>query len=284
MFTRRIRLLILNAAILASANLANANTGIAPTDERPLDPGATGFHAVFDAGGALPGGIWPAGYAHPDSWNDTAWSPDRAIATPNGLRLDIGRERARGKRHTGAEMHVNGTHHYGRYEVVMQPARGEGLVSAFFTFTGPMHGTPKDEIDIEFTGRDTTRVQLNYFTSGKSYGGAWIELPYDAADHLQLYAFEWDPDEIRFFIGDQLVHVADGKTLAIPSHAGSAMFSLWAAHPRLAGWTGPIRYEEGASATFHCVSYAPPGDWGARCSDHFRADLPPVELPTRPGA
>ncbi|MEM0986726.1 MAG: family 16 glycosylhydrolase [Pseudomonadota bacterium] len=276
----RIRLLILNAVVLIAAAIVTspgkAHANAVNLEAPALDEDAGGFHKVFDREDRLPAGIWPAGYAHPERWNDTAWSERHAEPTERGLHLRVSRHRIHGKRHQGAEMHINGTHHYGRYEVVMQPARGDGLISAFFTFTGAAHGTPKDEIDIEFVGNNTRQVQLNYFTGGTSYGGAWIDLPYDAADHPQLYAFEWTPSEIRWFVGDQLVYRADGERLALPTYASTAMLSTWAAHPSLSGWTGPITYEDGARSTVHCVSYAPPGDWGAQCSDTFETDLPSV--------
>ena len=34
-------------------------------------------------------------------------------------------------------------------------------------YTGPSEGKPWDEIDIEFLGKDTTKVQFNYFTHGR---------------------------------------------------------------------------------------------------------------------
>ena len=39
---------------------------------------------------------------------------------------------------------------YGRYEVVMTAAKGNGIISSFFTYTGPYFGDPHDEIDFEF--------------------------------------------------------------------------------------------------------------------------------------
>ena len=272
MFSWRFILLILNATVLGV--FAHAKVTAPQMDD--IDPRTSGFHYAFQ-GMQAPGGIWKADYSHPDYWLATAWTDQRAVYTGDGLELSVYRDGDRGKPFTGAEIHAKGSHHYGRYEVVMRPARGSGLVSSFFTWTGPREGNPKDEIDIEFVGRDTTRVQLNYFTDAKSYGGAWIDLPYDAADHAQLYAFEWDRDEIRWYIGDQLVYRADGSKLALPTHAGHAIMNVWAAHDRLAGWTGPTTFPDGASATYYCISYAPPGDWGTRCSDDFQTDLPPIE-------
>jgi len=39
---------------------------------------------------------------------------------------------------------------YGYYEVRMKAAKNVGIVSSFFTYTGPSDNNPWDEIDIEF--------------------------------------------------------------------------------------------------------------------------------------
>ncbi|MEL6377495.1 MAG: family 16 glycosylhydrolase, partial [Pseudomonadota bacterium] len=74
----------------------------------------------------------------------------------------------------GAEIQRRARTHYGRYEVVMRAARGNGVISSFFTYIGPYFDAPHDEVDIEFLGRDTTKLWANSFTNGRSRGGKWI--------------------------------------------------------------------------------------------------------------
>lgn len=82
---------------------------------------------------------------------------------------------------------------YGLYEVSMKPAKNTGIVSSFFTYTGPAHGTQWDEIDIEFLGKDTTKAQFNYFTNGVGGHEKVINLGFDASQGFHTYAFDWQP-------------------------------------------------------------------------------------------
>ena len=69
-------------------------------------------------------------------------------------------------RYSGGEFRTNEFYSYGYYETSMQAIKNDGVVSSFFTYTGPSDDNPWDEIDIEILGKDTTKVQLNYYTNG----------------------------------------------------------------------------------------------------------------------
>src|SRR6056297_2922029 len=87
----------------------------------------------------------------------------------------------------GAEVQRSRRTHFGHYEVVMRAARGHGVISSFFTYTGPYFGDPHEEIDFEFLGRDPTKVWLNRFYDGEKLPGQWIELGFDASEAPHLY-------------------------------------------------------------------------------------------------
>lgn len=125
------------------------------------------------------------------------------------------------------EYRTNDFYHYGLYEVRMRAARGDGVVSSFFTYTGPSDNQPWDEIDIEFLGKDTTRMQTNYFTDGIGGKEVYIDLGFDAADSFNDYAFEWLPDRINWYVNGVLVHTEDGSKGPIPSHESKIMVNLW---------------------------------------------------------
>ncbi len=101
---------------------------------------------------------------------------------------------------------------YGRFEAELKPARGSGLISAFFLY----RFDPWQEIDAEFLGRDTSKLLLNvYYNPGEegdtyNYGFSGtpvlVDLGFDAADDFHRYAIEWDPQEIRWFVDDRLIH------------------------------------------------------------------------------
>lgn len=59
----------------------------------------------------------------------------------------------------------------------MMPIKADGVDTGFFMYTGPSDNDPWDEIDFEFLGYDTTKVQLNYYTDGvggHEYSWIWV--------------------------------------------------------------------------------------------------------------
>jgi hypothetical protein len=197
------------------------------------------------------------------------WQADNITARNGGAFLEVRREQASGMPYTAAEMQSAQKYGYGRYEAVMQPARGSGLVSAFFTYTGPWFGDPHDEIDIEFLGSDTTKVHFNYFRNGKVMKPATFDLPFDAADRPHLYAFEWRPDGITWYVDGVPMYATEPSDTAVPSHAGKVMFSAWTGKKHMEGWHGPRTFRDGAGAQFSCVSFTPMGHEGPKCSDSY---------------
>lgn len=166
----------------------------------------------------------------------------------------------------GAEIQRSKRTHFGRYEVVMTAARGEGVISSFFTYTGPYFGSPHDEIDFEFLGRDTTKVWLNRFVDGEKLPGRWIDLGFDAADGPHLYALEWLPDRLIWSVdGRELMRVTD-KEAAIPQTPQRIYVNIWAGGPRQRSWSGDAPDAMQAHAQYDCISYRPPGSQAPMCS------------------
>lgn len=126
--------------------------------------------------------------------------------------------------YSGAEYRTRGFQGYGRYEVSMKPIKNDGVVSSFFTYTGPSDKNPWDEIDIEFTGKDTTKVQFNYFTKGVGNHEYYHDLGFDASEEFHTYAFEWHPDKIVWFVDGVEVHSA---AKMIPATRGKIMMNVW---------------------------------------------------------
>lgn len=113
---------------------------------------------------------------------------------------------------------------YGKYEVRMKPAKNVGIVSSFFTYTGPSDGTVWDEIDIEFLGKDTTKVQFNYYTNGVGGHERVVDLGFDASQSFHVYAFDWQPGSIKWYVDGVLKHTA---TSNIPKTPGKIMMNIW---------------------------------------------------------
>ena len=126
--------------------------------------------------------------------------------------------------YSGGEFRSRDFYGYGRYEVSMKAIQNDGVVSSFFTYTGPSDNNPWDEIDVEILGKDTTKVQFNYYTNGKGEHEYMHELGFDAAEDFHTYAFEWYEDKILWFVDGVEVHRA---TENIPVTKGKIMMNAW---------------------------------------------------------
>ncbi|MBR1862832.1 MAG: glycoside hydrolase family 16 protein [Ruminococcus sp.] len=126
--------------------------------------------------------------------------------------------------YTAGEYRTSDFYGYGLYEVSMRPIKNNGVVSSFFTYTGPTDNNPWDEIDIEFLGKDTTIVQFNYFTNGKGNHEHIHELGFDASERFHTYGFSWEKDSITWYVDGEAVYTA---TEDIPSTPGKLMMNVW---------------------------------------------------------
>lgn len=162
---------------------------------------------------------------------------------------------------------------YGLYEVSMRPAEVSGVISSFFTYTGPYYGgAPWDEIDIEFLGYDTTKVQFNYYTNGVGGNEIIHDLGFNAAHSFNTYAFEWQENYINWYVNGQLVATA---TENIPSSPGKIMMNIWNTYG-LDEWTGPYNGQS-AEAVYEWVRYTPSSGNGAG-NDSGGSSVPDFQL------
>ena len=128
---------------------------------------------------------------------------------------------AEGSGYAGGEYRTNNDYSFGYYSVSMKPAKCTGIVSSFFTYTN----SPRwDEIDIEFLGKDTTKVQFNYFTNGVGGHEYLYDLGFDASEDFHEYGFYWQTDAIIWYVDGKAVYKA---TADIPQYAGKIMTNVW---------------------------------------------------------
>ncbi len=126
--------------------------------------------------------------------------------------------------YSGGELRSKAFYGYGRYEVSMKAIKNDGVVSSFFTYTGPSDKNPWDEIDIEFLGKNTNKVQFNYYTKGSGGHEKLVDLGFDASEDFHTYAFEWRKDRIDWFVDGELVHTATNN---LPKTPGKIMMNAW---------------------------------------------------------
>lgn len=198
------------------------------------------------------------GWANGWSKNDTGWV-GRHIEIGDGrmaIRLDD--SGASGRSYASGEYQSRRFFGYGRFEARLKAIAAPGIVTGFFTYTGPsFKGAPHDEIDFEFLGRSPRQVQLNYYTDGKGGHETMIDLGFDASEDFHTYAFEWRPDSVRWFVDGRLVHEETGTRGPLPSHPGKIFLHVWAGK-NLEGWLGRVSYPgHPLVAEVECVAYRP---------------------------
>ena len=173
----------------------------------------------------------PKGFEASDGWTNgnmfnVNWHKENVTFDNGNLQLVIDNEKNPGKiPYAGGEFRSQGFYGYGRYEVSMKPIKNDGVVSSFFTYTGPSDNNPWDEIDIEFLGKDTTKVQFNYFRDGKGGHEYLYDLGYDASQSFHTYGFEWHKDKIIWFVDGKEVYRLEGTT--IPVTKAKLMMNAW---------------------------------------------------------
>jgi GR25 family glycosyltransferase involved in LPS biosynthesis len=169
-----------------------------------------------------------------------------AILSPHGCRLTLNARSVGDRGYSAASVTSKESYRYGRFELIMKPARTLGVVTAFF-----LHRTdPWQEIDVELLGSDTTKLLVNvYFNPGDAgakcnFGNKGtpvvIDLTFDAAEAYHRYAIEWEPHEVRWFVDDELIHVrASWEPTPIPNLPMGVYCSIWP--PRSGDLAGTLR-------------------------------------------
>lgn len=101
---------------------------------------------------------------------------------------------------------------YGRFEAEIRPANVSGVITGVFL----QRNSPRQEIDIELIGKDTTKMLLNVYYNPGGEGSRFeygyrgtpvlIDLGFDASEDFHHYIVEWSPEVIRWYVDDRLMH------------------------------------------------------------------------------
>ncbi len=179
------------------------------------------------------------------------WSPNNDSFENGKLKLTINRG---GSGYTCGEYRTRNYYGYGMYQVNMKPIKNPGVVSSFFTYTGPSDGTKWDEIDIEFLGYDTTKVQFNYYTNGVGNHEHIHYLGFDASQGFHTYGFYWARDHITWYVDGREVYTAYSN---IPDTPGKIMMNAWCGKG-VDDWLRAYNGRTPISAYYDWVSYDAP--------------------------
>lgn len=191
-------------------------------------------------------------YSNGDMFNVT-WRKDNVTFKNGKMQLIINNDNnpKDGIPYSGGEYRSNATYGYGRYEVKMKAIKNNGVVSSFFTYTGPTDKTQWDEIDIEFLGKDTTKVQFNYYTNSVGEHEYLHDLGFDASEDFHTYAFEWSKNKITWFVDGKEVYSASE---AIPVTPGKIMMNAWCG-TGVDDWLNPFDGTVPLTAEYESVSF-----------------------------
>ena len=181
--------------------------------------------------------------------------PDHVTFSGGTMTLKLDNTPSSNKPYSGGEYRTKDVFSYGKFEVKMKPAKASGIVSSFFTYTG----SPWDEIDIEFLGKNTYQVQTNYYVNGTGGHEQMIDLGFDASTAYHTYAFEWKSGSITWYVDGVQKRVVSGGTL--PSHPMQIMMNLWNG-TGVDSWLGSYSYSGPLYASYDSASYSPPGTGG----------------------
>jgi len=145
------------------------------------------------------------------------------------------------KPYRGGELRTYDTYRYGRFEVRMKSAAGSGVLSSFFTYrdywSEGLNGSENwNEIDWEYLGNHNDKAQTNYITQNEWNHEQLITVDFNPHDGFHVYAFEWTPDYLAFFIDDELVRYDNSYIIDSLYHYQKIMMNIW--QPTYVEWVG----------------------------------------------
>ena len=163
------------------------------------------------------------------------WSGTSAVLADGLLSLTVSKG---DDKYYGAEYRTYGRGYtFGYYGACMKAAKCSGVVSSLFTYTGPSDGTRWDEIDIEFLGKDTTKVQFNYYVDGVGGHEYLYDLGFDASEEFHEYGFLWQRDRITWYVDGEAVYTVQSDNLPVTD--SRIMMNAWNSIG-MDDWTGPL--------------------------------------------
>jgi endo-1,3-1,4-beta-glycanase ExoK len=257
-------------------------------------PTARNYASSFDS--QFSGGVDNRKWNFANGWANgqpfqNGWSSDYHHVADGALNLDLkkdtyndpGSASGQGAQYpyTAGETRSRDFYGAGCYSVCMKPSGVSGVSSSFYTHSGasdvpdgffdrqPLH----NEIDVEFVGVDTTRVQTNYFSryfnpAANSGSGVerWHDLGFDAAQGYHVYGFKWTSGAIEWFADGNSIRTAAASETRIPSPDYSPMricANIWPVNQQAEEWAGPLDTTVySTKASYKWMRY----DAGADCS------------------
>jgi len=141
------------------------------------------------------------------------------------------------KNYKGAEYRTKTAYTYGRFEVRMIPVHRSGVVTSFFTYHEISNTSEWNEIDIENIGRYDDQIQFNTITPNQLNHVRNNATGFNPYEDYHVYAFEWTPFYVAWFIDDVEVYRQTGSHIGTLNKAQKIMMNLWISDGD--NWVGP---------------------------------------------
>jgi endo-1,3-1,4-beta-glycanase ExoK len=258
----RLALLTMAVAIPSAVMLALSYPGRSEASGSRI----TGGEPFIDTMSALDTELWSVS----DGWENgpymvNDWQASQA-RFDNGLTLTLAPDVAKGQAYSSGEVQSRAEYGHGYFETTMRAAPGSGVITGFFTYTGPPFGQNWNEIDVEVIGAKPREVLLTYFFGDDKISKA-VPLGFDATAEYHTYGFDWQPDSIEWYVDGRSIHKVTGTDLPIPNLAKKLMASLWGSET-LTEWSGPFdKSAMPTSAKFTCIAHSRSAADGMPCTE-----------------
>ncbi|MCG3121229.1 MAG: hypothetical protein ALAOOOJD_04235 [bacterium] len=155
---------------------------------------------------------------------------------------------AQEKPYRGAEYRTKASYKYGRFEVRMKSAAGNGILTSFFTYhdPSPFSTANWNEIDIETLGRYTNETQFNTITPGRIDHVQRQVIKFNPHLSFHVYAIEWTPDYVAWRVDGYEVYRQTASHINTLNREQKIMMNIW--QPNSVNWGGPF---DPAGLPFH---------------------------------
>lgn len=197
-----------------------------------------------------------------DGWSNGDWMSNdwrrSSVETAPGLLSLILKPGPDGSTYklASGELQSHDRHRYGYFEVRMKVPRAPGLVTGFFSYAGRDGRTKPNEIDIEILGRNTRVAELTIHENGQATSKK-LTLPFDSADGLHTYGFDWQPGHVRWYVDGQMVHAVTGGAARRLVRPQQVILNLWASE-KMHAWVGKLDLAKAPwRLDVSCMAYAP---------------------------
>jgi endo-1,3-1,4-beta-glycanase ExoK len=247
-------------AKVAAAALAAAPLVCAPA--RAQDAGNTGATSFFDTFDTFDRSRWSIsnGWQNGDGQNCT-WSSRNVRKSADSLLMVLDDTRTADRAYSCAEVQSRRSYGYGTYEIRMRAPAASGVITAFFSYTGPSHGAgrPHEQISFEFL-ENPESVLLNASAGGTGNNLAYANVGGDYTRRSNDYAFQWLPDRIRWYVNGQMVReVMATAQKPIPEYAARIIFSIRTITGDQEQWAGSFQFRGPLEAAVEHIAFTKAG-------------------------